>query len=163
MLKLMGSLLILSGGVLVRTRCVAAWRREREALASLTGALERLAEEVRATALPLPRLLSETADRGAAGAFFREVLARLRGGASLPGAWQGAALALPLSPEDCRAVAGAGEGLRGSEEQVCRSLETAAAQLERSLEDARQRARERERQATALSFSGAALLVILLI
>ena len=55
MLKLMGSFLILAGGVLVRQRCVRAWRQEQEALASLTGALERLAEEVRATALPLPR------------------------------------------------------------------------------------------------------------
>ena len=163
MLKLMGSLLILSGGVLARQRCVTAWRREREALASLTGALERLSEEVRATALPMPRLLSETADSGAAGAFFQEVLVQLRQGKSLPGAWQSAAETLPLALEDRRAVAAAGEGLRGSAEQVCRSLETAASQLERSLEDARRRAQERERQATALSFSGAALLVILLI
>lgn len=163
MLKLMGSLLIFSGGVLARQRCVAAWRRQREALDSLAGALERLAEEIRATALPLPRLLSETADHGAAGDFFRAVLLRLRGGDSLPWAWEQAAAALPLSPEDRRALAGAGEGLRGSEEQVCRSLETASAQLGRSLEEVRRRQRERERQATALSFSAAALLVILLI
>ena len=45
MLKLMGSFLILAGGVLVRQRCVRAWRQEQEALASLAGALERLAEE----------------------------------------------------------------------------------------------------------------------
>lgn len=91
------------------------------------------------------------------------MLFRLRGGDSLPGAWERAASALPLSPEDRRAVAGAGEGLRGSEEQVCRSLETASAHLARSLEEVRRRQRERERQATALSFSAAALLVILLI
>ena len=109
MLKLMGSFLILAGGVLVRQRCVRAWRQEQEALASLAGALERLALEVRATALPLPRLLSEAAGRS---------------------------------------LAGAGEGLRGSEEQVCRSLEAASSQLERSLEDARRRERERERQAS---------------
>ena len=163
MLKLMGSFLILAGGVLVRQRCVRAWRQEQEALASLAGALERLAEEIRATALPLPRLLSETAGPGAAGDFFRAVLTRLRGGDSLPGAWEQAAVVLPLSPEDRRAVAGAGEGLRGSEEQVCRSLEAASAQLARSLEEIRRRQRERERQATALSLSGAALLVMLLI
>ena len=163
MLKLMGSFLILAGGVLVRQRCVRAWRQEQEALASLTGALERLAEEVRATALPLPRLLSEAAGPGAAGDFFRAVLTGLRREEPLPGAWRQAALALSLSPEDRRSLAGAGEGLRGSEEQVCRSLEAASSQLERSLEDARRREREREQQATALSFSGAALLVILLI
>ena len=41
MLKLMGSFLILAGGVLVRQRCVRAWRQEQEAL---EGQVQRLAQ-----------------------------------------------------------------------------------------------------------------------
>ncbi|WP_295582014.1 hypothetical protein, partial [uncultured Oscillibacter sp.] len=79
------------------------------------------------------------------------------------GAWRRLAGELPLSEGDRAVVAALGDDLQGDEEQVCRALALAASELERSRERLEQDRQAEEKRTTALCFSSAALLVILLI
>ena len=57
----------------------------------------------------------------------------------------------------------AAASLQGDEEQLCRGLALASARLGDSLAERRRTQAEREKRTTALCFSAAALVVILLI
>ena len=165
MLKLLGSVLVFGGGALVWRMQVTACRRELALLSDLLSALGRMAEEIRMTRTPLPSLLDKLG-RGRSAAvntFFKSVADAARQGLPVSLAWRDAAAALPLSDEEQAALLEAGTCLGGDEASVCRGLALAQAQLSRSLEEKRHRRPEREKRATALSFSAAALLVILLI
>lgn len=165
MLKLVGSLCILGGGGLVWWMQMADGRRELEVLSDLLAALGEMGEEIRMTRTPLPLLLDRLC-RGrtaAVTAFFSESASAARRGESVSQAWQAAAGKLPLDAEDRRTMAEAGVCLTGDEDHILQGLPLAQARISRSLEEKRSRRPERERRVTALSFSAAALLVILLI
>ncbi len=165
MVKLVGSACILAGGFLARRTRLAALRRRREALRDLGAVLRRMAEAIRMARLPLPGLLSSLAPLcgGDVAAFLTGGAEAARRGGDLRGAWRRLAGELPLSEGDRAVVAALGDDLQGDEEQVCRALALAASELERSRERLEQDRQAEEKRTTALCFSSAALLVILLI
>lgn len=165
MVKLLGTLCIFGGGCYLRWTQVLEVRRELDTLSALTAALEQMAQEIRLARTPLPRLLEGLGRRrsGDTAAFFQAAALALRQGVPAGDAWRRAAEDLPLAPEDRAILAEAGNSLQGDEEQICKALTLAAAQLAEHLAEKRRARPEREKRATALCFSAAALLVILLI
>ncbi len=165
MVKLLGSLCIFSGGALAWWVQMAERRRKRDTLSDLLAALRRMAEEIRMARTPLPPLL-DTLSRTCgpeAASFFRKTAEAARQGEDLPAAWREGAERLPLSEMDKAALAGLGKDIHGDEESACKAISIVAYELAKSAETAEQSRRSEEKQATALCFSAAALLVILLI
>ena len=165
MVKLLGCMCIFGGGCYLRWTQVLEVRHELDTLSALAAALEQMAQEIRLARTPLPRLLESLCQRrnGDTAAFLGAVAAFLRQGVPAGEAWQRAAEDLPLAPEDRAILAEAGNSLQGDEEQICKALTLAAAQLAERLAEKRRTRPGREKRATALCFSAAALLVILLI
>ena len=165
MMKLMGALCVLGGGAWLRQSRLREGRRELETLLDLAAALDRLAQAVRLTRAPLTRLLADLGreQAGDTTAFFAAVSAAANRGESPAAAWRRVAEDLPLCREDRAAVEEAAASLQGDEEQLCRGLALASARLGDSLAERRQTRAEREKRTTALCFSAAALVVILLI
>ena len=165
MLKLLGSLCVLSGGGLVWRSCLAERRRQRETLCDLLTALRRMAEEIRMARTPLPSLLDALAKScGPEGAdFFHQAAMAARQGGDLPGVWRRGAEGLPLVPGDREELAALGDSLHGDEESVCKAISLVNHQLAKSLEETDRVRHQEEKRAAALCFSAAALMVILLI
>lgn len=165
MVKLLGSLCILSGGFLARWAQAAERRRKRDTLSDLLTALRRMAEEIRMARTPLPDLLERLSrDCGPdAAAFFRTVADAARQGGELSEAWAAAAEPLPLDGGDKADVQALGKDLRGDEENICKALSLVIYNLAKSAEEQDRRRPQEDRRATALCLSAAALLVILLI
>ena len=165
MLKLLGSLCILGGGVLARYFQASERRREMDTLSDLRRALERAGEEIRMARTPMPLLL-ERLSQGCgetAGTFFRAASAAARRGESLGTAWRREAETLPLSAAASSALAELGEDLCGDEESICKAISLVIYSLAKDAEERTRRRPEEARQSAALWLSGAALLVILLI
>lgn len=165
MVKLLGSLCILAGGALARLAQAAERRRRRDTLSDLMTALRRMTEEIRIARTALPDLLEGLADGCGpeAAAFFRAAAGGARREDGLSGAWSTAAEALPLSGGERAALQTLGQDLRGDEEKVCKAISLAIYELAKSAEEQDRSRPQEERRATALCFSAAALLVILLI
>ena len=105
MIKLMGSLLILAGGVLIRQTRLAEYRRRLRTLTDLASSLRRMSDEIRTLRRPLPELMRylSGACGPEAGTFFKEAAAQAERGEDLSEVWRHLARALPLSQRD-RAV-----------------------------------------------------------
>jgi len=164
-LKLLGSLLIASGGVMAWRFQMSERRRRRDALDDLQTAFRRMGEEVRMARTPLPALLERLAGGCGpeAAAFFTAVSRAAGEGEALSPAWRRAAAALPLDGEDKSAVLALGDELRGDEEKVCKAVSHAAWTLAKGAEKAERERPEKEKRAAALWFTASALLVILLL
>ena len=165
MVKLLGSLCIFGSGAWVWYIQVAARRREREILANLLAALRQMEEEVRLTRTPLPSLLARlgTGKAEPTERFFQQASKALKAGLPLSLAWGQALSSLPVETRDRAALEELGQSLRGDEETVRKALALAIQRLETSLAELERQRPEAEKRTTALCFSGAALLVILLI
>ena len=165
MVKLLGSACILAGGALAWQIQMAERRRRRDTLSDVLSALRRMAEEIRMVRTPLPVLLEAlSADGGpAAASFFHGAAEAARRGEALPKAWGRLAEDLPLPEKDKKALAALGEDLHGDEESVCKAISLVVYELAKSGEDMERNRQAEEKRATALCFSTAALLVILLI
>lgn len=164
MLKLLGSVCVLSAGVLVRYQMISEERRTTKTLADLAATLEFMGDEIRLNRTPMPRLLLKAGvGRGEETMAF---LAEVRLGSTERGlaeAWRAAAEALPLPGEEKAAAAEAGTCLQGDEERACRGLAAAAEALHRGLERRKSQAAETAKRGTALCLSASALIIILLI
>lgn len=163
MVKLMGSLLVLSGGGLLWYLRMQAWRKQRNALLDLSAVFRSMAEEIRMTRTPMPRLLLKLA--GACGeevqAFLRAAAVAAGNGERLTDAWKKGAAELPLSPREREIVTGL--ELQGDEESLCRAVSLAAFQIAQCAEELERKRPEEAKRTSAFCFSCAALLVILLI
>ena len=147
-MKLLGAALILCGAALQCHALLGARRQERAALRELSAALEGLERGIRASLMPLPRLLGQRGAGKYADAFFADVLAHLENGTPLPDGWREAAARTPLGER---------------EDAVLRALRAAAQALRGTLvERERQSARD-TRLVTTLCFSLSLLVTILLI
>ena len=165
MLKLLGSACILVGGFLVQGARLSERRRQWDTLSDLLSALRQMGEEIRLTRTSMPLLLEYLAkDRCPdAAAFFSETAEALRRGESLEETWRRKASRLPLPPEDIRTLEPLGAALGGDEEQACKAISLAIYELAKHAEERAVVRKTEDRQAAALCFSAAALLVILLI
>lgn len=162
MLKLAGSLCVLAGGCLIWWRQLRERRRKRNTLLELTTVLRRMGEEIRMARTPLPQLLEDLAEdcRGDAATLLRSAATAARRGELSP-VWRREAESLPLTDRDRAALRGL--DLHGDEEKVCKELSCVAFQLANSAEEWERTVPEATRRSTALCFSGAALLIILLL
>ena len=165
MLKLLGSLCILAAGGMAWMDRRRTFRQTLETLTELLAALEEMESAIRLERLPMPRLLSRAALRrdGPVGMFFQTVVQTLRRGEDLVPAWRQAVGELSLSERDRSALAELGEKLTGDETRACQGIQLVSRTLTASLENLRKQQPEREKRGAALWFSGAALLIILLI
>lgn len=165
MLKLLGSLCVVSGGALAWYIQRLERRRERDTLSDIQRAFRRMGEEIRMTRTPLPALLRALAgDCGEPAAVFFEAVSRAAaGGEELPRVWQGQAEALPLQERDKSVVSALVQSLQGDEENTCKAISHVTYELAKSAEEAERKRPEEEKRAAALWFSASALLVILLI
>lgn len=165
MLKLLGSLCVVSGGALAWYIQRTERRRERDTLSDLQRAFRRMEEEVRMARTPLPSLLSALSRdcAGPAAAFFQAVSQAAAKGEPLPRIWRERAAALPLHEMDKSAVSHLSGDLQGDEEKVCKAISHVINTLACSAGEAERKRPEEEKRAAALWFSAAALLVILLI
>ncbi len=165
MVKLLGACCIFGGGAYVRWTQIREVRRELDTLSELGAALEQMIQEIRLARTPLPALLEGLGRRrsGDTAAFFQTAAEALRQGVPAGEAWRSAAEDLPLSREDRTAVAEAGNSLQGDEAQICKAISLVGMRLTEHLTERHRSRPEREKRATALTFSAAALLVILLI
>ena len=165
MLKLLGSACILAGSVLAQAVRLSDRRRQWDTLSDMLSALRHMGEEIRLARTPMPLLLEYLAKdrRPDAAAFFNKTAEELRRGESLTAAWQRSVSSLPLPPEDMRALETLGAALGGDEEQACKALAQSVYVLAKHAEERTAVRKTEDRQAAALCFSAAALLVILLI
>ena len=163
MVKLLGSLCVFCGGMLVWWNHMAEQRRKRDTLAELTTALRRMKEEIRMARTPLPRLLealSKDCRMEGTAALFHKSAQAARLGEGLRDVWRQMVQFLPLEPRE-RRIVGQLE-LYGDEENVCKGISLVIRELEKCADEWEKRRPEETKRTSALCFSGAALLVILL-
>ena len=164
MIKLLGSACVLGGGLMFWLMALAEQRRTRIVMGDLLAALRRMREEIRMARTPLPLLLEALAAdcRGPETAsLFQRSAEAARQGEGLEAAWRVGVRLLPLAPREREALEGL--TLRGDEESVCKGISLVITALAKSAEELERQRPERDRRTAALCFSGAALLVILLI
>lgn len=163
MVKLMGSLFILAGGGLLWRLQMQNDRRHRSALLDLVASLRSMGEEIRMARTPMPRLLQRLAERRGEDvqAFLRSVAAAAENGEGLTASWKKGIMELPLGGLEREILLSV--ELQGDEEKVCKGLSLAALQLAQCAEELERRRPEEAKRTSALCFSCAALLVILLI
>ena len=164
MLKLLGSVCVLGGGALYWLIALAERRRTRTALGDLLSALRRMREEIRMARTPLPLLLetlgSDCRGLETAALFQRSAEAALQG-EGLETVWRDGVRLLPLASREREVLENL--TLRGDEESICKGISLVITDLARGIEELERQRPERDRRTAALCFSGAALLVILLI
>ncbi len=165
MLKLLGSLCVLTAGGWALAQRRRDLRQELDTLRRLSAALEAMADNIRLERPPIPRLLDRAGSgrEDPAACFFQTAAAALRRGEPLPAAWRDAAAVLPLPPRNRQTVADLGRVVSGDEVQACKGLQLASDSLRKRYEVLEQSRPQRERQGTALCFSAAALVIILLL
>ena len=151
-MKLLGAALILCGAALQCHALLGARRQERAALRELSAALEGLERGIRASLMPLPRLLGQRGAGKYADAFFADVLAQLENGTPLPDGWREAAARTPLGEREQAVLSGLADAGGGEGDAVRGTL----------TERERQSARD-TRLVTTLCFSLSLLVTILLI
>lgn len=165
MVKAIGALCILFGGLLARQYQLAALRRELAVVSDLLAVLCRMSEEIRLKRTPLPRLLDRLSQGrdAAVSDFLGAVSAAARQGEDTEAAWQAEAKRLPVSSEVKIALEELAKSLSDDEESICKAVSLACMELSRNLEELRRKRPETEKRTTALCLSATALLVILLI
>ena len=163
MTKLLGSVLVFIGGGLVWHLQWKERHRRRRLLIDLVSVLRRMQEEIRMARTPLPELLVGLAKN--CGRDCSEFLCTVADAASrgdaLSAAWRTGCEELPLRRREQEVLMDL--SLYGDEEKVCKGVSVAIYELAKCAAEAEQSRLEEEKRATALCFSGAALLVILLI
>ena len=162
-MKLLGAALILCGAALQCHALLGARRQERAALRELSAALEGLERGIRASLMPLPRLLGQRGAGKYADTFFADVLAQLENGTPLPDGWREAAARTPLGEREQAVLSGLADELGGEEDAVLRALRAAAQALRSTLTERERQSARDTRLVTTLCFSLSLLVTILLI
>lgn len=165
MIKLLGSLCVFAAGGLVWSYRLQERRRRHRLLSELTAALDAMEAELRLTRMPLPRLLERLAETcgGEVSDLFRRAANGLKAGELPQAAWEQALAGLPLPGEDRQTLLRLADILQGDEESACKGISLASNALRSRLERWERQRPEEDKRATALCFSAAALVVILLI
>ena len=162
-MKLLGAALILCGAALQCHALLGARRQERAALRELSAALEGLERGIRASLMPLPRLLGQRGAGKYADAFFADVLAQLENGTPLPDGWREAAARTPLGEREQALLSGLADAFGGEEDAVLRALRAAVQALRGTLTERERQSARDTRLVTTLCFSLSLLVTILLI
>ena len=159
-MKMLGSALVFCGGFWWWRLCLLGRRREEQTLERLLGALYQLREGIRMARMPLPQLLEKVAEDES---FFGEVLRELRKHEELTAAWERATESLSLPPQSRKAWGWLGGRLAGDEQSVLQAMAYAEQMMEQERNQMAAEKNEADRRTTAMCFSAAALVVILLL
>ncbi|WP_312615039.1 stage III sporulation protein AB [Oscillibacter sp.] len=165
-MKVLGSLLLLLGFGAIWLGELRRRQRETETLDELIAALEELSAGIRLTRTPLPRLLRQLGRSRRSGdvkAWLTEAAESLERGEPLRPAWENACHRLPVEDDAREIVAGLGYKLSGDEVEICNGISLSTDWLRKRAEERRKEKRDCFRQTTAVCFSAAALLLILLL
>jgi len=164
--KALGSLLLLLGFGAIWLGELRRRQRETETLDELITALEELSAGIRLTRTPLPRLLRQVG-RSRRSEYVMVWLTgaadSLERGESLRSAWENACRRLPIEDDAQGIVASLGYRLSGDETEICKGISLSTDWLRKRAEERRKEKRDCFRQTTAVCFSAAALLLILLL
>jgi stage III sporulation protein AB len=159
----MGSLLVFAAGGLVWWIQQQERRRKGAVLADLASVLRQMQEEIRMMRTPMPELFRKLEKR--CGQDVSDVLCAMSGaveqGTEVAAVWKRSVCALPLD-ERTRDVL-CKLDFCGDEEKLCKELSFTAYEIAKCAEVLESSRREDGKRTSALCFSGAALLVILLI
>lgn len=165
MVRLCGSICIFAG-------CGYAWylqwtqrRRQRNARIELLSALRTMEQEIRSRQTPIPHLAQRLAGEsiGDVRHSFEIFRALLECGELPAQAWKVAFEELPLSEEEKAAVMELGNRISKEESIAVREINLTIDKIETWKESEEKLRKETEKRSSALWFSAAALLVILLI
>ena len=131
----------------------------------MIAALGQMETEIRLTRMPLPRLLKRLAEgRGEeTRAFFQDTSRGLEAGETFAAIWNRAVEKLELPDGDKQAFLALQETMQGDEISACKGISLVSKKLQNRLKELENQRPEEDRRATALCFSAAALVVILLI
>ena len=165
MTKLLGSLCVFAAGGMVWWSRRQERQKKRRLLSDLIAALGRMETEIRLTRIPLPRLLKRLAEGCGeeTRAFFQDASRGLEAGETLAAAWNRAVEKLGLPDVDKQVLLTLQETMQGDEMSACKGISLAIEKLRNRLKELDNQRPEEEKRATALCFSAAALVVILLI
>ena len=165
MTKLLGSLCVFAAGGMVWWSRRQERQKKRRLLSDLIAALGRMETEIRLARIPLPRLLKRLAEGCGeeTRAFFQDASRGLEAGETLAAAWNRAVEKLGLPDGDKQVLLTLQETMQGDEMSACKGISLASEKLRNRLKELDNQRPEEEKRATALCFSAAALVVILLI
>ena len=165
MTKLLGSLCVFAAGGMVWWSRRQERQKKRRLLSDLIAALVRMETEIRLTRIPLPRLLKRLAEGCGeeTRAFFQDASRGLEAGETFAAAWNRAVEKLGLPDGDKQVLLTLQETMQGDEMSACKGISLAMEKLRNRLKELDNQRPEEEKRATALCFSTAALVVILLI
>ena len=165
MTKLLGSLCVFAAGGMVWWSRRQERQKKRRLLSDLIAALGRMETEIRLARIPLPRLLKRLAEGCGEEtlAFFQDAFRGLEAGETLAAAWNRAVEKLGLPDGDKQVLLTLQETMQGDEMSACKGISLAMEKLRNRLKELDNQRPEEEKRATALCFSAAALVVILLI
>lgn len=163
MIKVFGSLLVLGGGGLLWCLQMQVRRSRRTVLMDLMLVLRRMQEEIRMMRTPLPELLGKQAEHCGADTakLLRDMAEAAAEGEPVDAAWWAGVCRLPISGQEQEILLGL--SFSGDEETVCKETALVLYRLSNCAEELERSRAEEEKRTAALCFSGAALLVILLI
>ena len=163
MIKILGSLFVLGGGALLWWFHMQARRGRRAVLSDLMLVLRNMQEEIRMTRMPLPDLFEKMAGQYGMETteLLRDLAAAAAGGNSVDAVWKEGVRRLPISGREQEVLSEL--SFSGDEEKVCKEMSNALYRLANCAEELDHSRAEEEKRVAALCFSGAALLVILLI
>ena len=163
MIRVLGSCLVFGGGGLLWWRQLQERRRRRRVLADLLRILRSIQEEIRMTRRPLPELFEKMT--GHCGTEVAELLqsmaVAIAGGRDADETWDTGVFRLPLSNQVREILLGL--TFNGDEDKVCKEVALVIYGLSNCAEELDRSRAEEDKRSAALCFSGAALLVILLI
>lgn len=163
MTKLMGSLLVFAAGGLVWWIQQRERRRKETVLADLASLLRQMQEEIRMMRTPMPELFQKLEKRCGqdVSAVFRAMSGAVEQGAEVTTVWRRSVCALPVDERTSDLLCKL--DFCGDEEKLCKELSFTAYEMAKCAETLESSRREDGKRTSALCFSGAALLVILLI
>lgn len=165
-MKALGSLLLLLGFGAIWMGELRRRQRETETLDELIAALEEISAGIRLSRTPLPRLLrrvSRSRRSGDISAWLTKTAESLERGEPLRPAWEAASRCLPIQDDAREIVAGLGYKLSGDEAEICKGIMLSTDWIRKRVEEKKSEKRNSFRQTTAVCFSAAALLLILLL
>ena len=128
MIRGLGCLLILSGGVGAEVLHARASRRLLETLEGFSGLFERMENEIRMNRTPLVQLMKRLLPgaRREVRQFLEAAVQAAEQGISLPGAWRRESARLTVDAHTRALIREVGDKLCGDEEGACRALRLAS-------------------------------------
>ena len=163
MIKLLGSLMVFTGGGLVWWIQLKERRRKSAVLSDLALILRQMQEEIRMMRTPMPELFQKLENRCGqdVSGVLRTLSEAVKQGNEVKDIWREEICVLPMDKRTREVLCSL--DFCGDEEKLCKDLSFAAYEMAKSVEELEDRRQEESKRTTALCFSCAALLVILLI